>query len=223
MVIQLRTSFPRRETPSATAQGARVVGEMSPFAIIAIVVFVTTAALAVGVFFYHGFLIRDILAKDEQLVGARKSFEPEFVETATRLDARIKAASQTLSLHTAFSLLFALLEKRTLETVRFKGFSLESKGEREFSISLSGEAKSFNAVALQSDVFGGEKKFLNPVFSNFTLSDRGNVFFQFTTTLDPVLVAYRELLPDYAPAKTDEDTPENVSDESSPFESGTTE
>ena len=129
---------------------------------------------------------------DAQLGAARKSFETDFVDAAARLNRRLEAAGRALSRHTAPSLLFALLERRTLETVRFRDFSFEAKDEKSFNLSLSGEAKSFNAVALQSDVFGEEKRFTSPVFSNFTLSERGNVLFQFKTAVDPDLVAYRE-------------------------------
>lgn len=222
MAIQLHPSFLRREKSALFSRGGARSG-LSPFAFISLVVFTATVALAAGVFVYRGFLIRDILAKDAQLTAARKSFEPEFVEAAARFDARIEAASRALSRHLAPSLLFAFLERRTLEAVRFTDFSFDAGSGQGATLSLSGEAKSFNAVALQSDVFGEEKHFINPVFSNFALSDRGNVLFQFKAEVDSVLVAYRETRAAFVPASVDEETPGTVFDEPSPFESGATE
>lgn len=221
MVIQLHTPFFRREAsaPTPSPMGIGTPSGANPFAVISLVVFLAVAALAAGIFLYRGFLVREIRASDTQLVAARKSFEPEFVDAARRLNARLEAATQTLLRHTAPSLLFALLERRTLEQVRFHNFSFEAKDEKSFSLSLSGEAKSFNAVALQSDVFGEEKRFTSPVFSNFTLNDRGNVLFQFKTTVDPALVAYREIVSGRAPAEEDSEEENGAFfDEPSPFD-----
>ncbi len=227
MVIQLHTPFFRREppvsAPSPVGRGASRREGANPFTVIALVVFLAVAALSAGVFLYRGFLIRDIRAMDAQLAAARKSFEPEFVGAAARLDTRLRAAGQALSRHLALSLLFDLLERRTLETVRFRDFSFEAKDEKSFTLALSGEAKSFNAVALQSDVFGGEKRFTNPVFSNFTLSERGNVLFQFKTGVDPGLIAYRAADSESAPATGAGEGTDAVFDEPSPFESEITE
>lgn len=220
MVIQLHTPFFRREA-SVPAPSHLRIGEPSdanPFAVISLVVFLAVAALAAGVFLYRGFLVREIRAMDAQLVAARKSFEPEFVDAARRLNTRLEAATQALAQHRAPSLLFALLERRTLEQARFHNFSFEAKDEKAFTLTLSGEAKSFNAVALQSDIFGEEKRFTSPVFSNFTLNERGNVLFQFKTAVDPALVAYRETVQETAPVNEDETTP--FSSEPSPFGEG---
>ena len=220
MVIQLHTPFFRREPPASAPSpaGRGAARGANPFAVIALVVFLAVAALAAGIFLYRGFLIREIRAMDAQLAAARKSFEPEFVEAAARLDARLEAAGQVLSRHRALSLLFVLLERRTLETVRFRDFSFEAKDDKTFTLSLSGEAKSFNAVALQSDVFGEEKYFTSPVFSNFTLSERGNVLFQFKTAVDPALIAYRADASDSPPANAEEEEANPVFGEPSPFE-----
>lgn len=205
MVIQLHTPFFRHQaSPPLSSVNRDAPSGVNLFAVVALVVFLAVAALAAGVFLYRGFLVREIRAMDAQLAAARKSFEPEFVDAARRLSARLEAAKQTLSRHNALSLLFALLERRTLETVRFRDFSFEAKDDKSFTLALSGEAKSFNAVSLQSDVFGEEKRFTSPVFSNFTLNDRGNVLFQFKTAVDPGLVAYRETAHGAAGAQGDD-------------------
>ena len=59
---------------------------------------------------------------------------------------------------------------------------------------MTGQAKSFNSVALQSDVFGTERSFKDPIFSNFSLNERGDVIFNFQTTVDPKLLLYREIV-----------------------------
>lgn len=204
MVIQLQTSFIPKK-PQALSSGAPVPGGKSVnlFAVIALVIFLLTAALAAGVFFYRGYLIQHITQMDAKLAAAKKSLEPEFINEASRLHSRIEAAKELFALHSAPSLLFDLLEKKTLESVRFRDFSFDARNEREMTLSMTGEAKSFNAVALQSDVFGAEPQFVDPVFSNFNLNERGDVVFNFKATVDPKLLRYSETVIASTPAENE--------------------
>lgn len=204
MVIQLQTSFIQKK-PQGLSSGAPLRGGKSVnlFAAVAIVIFLLTAALAAGVFFYRAHLIRTIAASDAKLAAAKKSLEPEFINEASRLHSRIEAVKELFALHYAPSALFDLLEKKTLESVRFRNFSLDARNDRAVTLSMTGEAKSFNAVALQSDVFGAEPQFVDPVFSNFNLNERGDVVFNFKTTLDSARLRYRETVIANAPAESE--------------------
>lgn len=159
---------------------------------IALVVFSIMVGSALWIYFYKSYLIRTIGDMDLAVAEAKKSFEPEFIEEAARLNARIKGAQKLLDTHTALSPLFDLLEKKTLEDMRFQDFSFSSVDGLGSRISMTGQGKSFNTVALQSDVFGEEPSFKDPVFSNFTLNENGDVVFDFTTSLEPSLLMYRE-------------------------------
>lgn len=194
MVIQLHTSFiPKRPQVLAPESGA-ARKPANLYAISALVLFLLSAALSGAVFAYRVYLVRAISAMDLSLAAARKSFEPEFINEASRLHARIEAAKQLFAQHRAPSLIFDLLEKKTLESVRFRDFSFDARTQNAALLSLTGEAQSFNAVALQSDVFGADPIFQNPVFSNFALNERGNVVFNFRTSLDLDRILYRETL-----------------------------
>ncbi|PIQ68231.1 MAG: hypothetical protein COV91_05230 [Candidatus Taylorbacteria bacterium CG11_big_fil_rev_8_21_14_0_20_46_11] len=191
-MIQLQTSFvPKKSYLPTTAPEARFGRTINVFAVVSIVVFLAVALLAAVTFFYRGALISEITAMDTDLVKAEKNFEPEFVDTAVRLHKRIESVKTLLGNHRSISPLFDILEKKTLEQVRFQGMALNSS-EAEITLSMTGEAKSFNSVALQSDVFGGEQYFQNPVFSNFTLSEKGDVIFNFKTNVDPSILRYQE-------------------------------
>lgn len=192
MVIQLHTSFIPKKPQIPLPEGAAGRSTVNLFALFALIVFLLTAALSGSVYFYRVYLIRAIQGMDATLAAARKSFEPEFINEASRLHARIEATKELFALHRAPSLVFDTLEKKTLQSVRFKDFSFDARNERTMTLSLTGEAQSFNAVALQSDVFGADSLFQNPVFSNFALNDRGDVIFNFKATLDPKLLRYRE-------------------------------
>ena len=195
MVIQFKTSFTPPKTPIVSREGPHASwGGVNLFSIIAFVTFFLTGALAAGVFFYKSYLVRAIVTMDASLAEAKKSFEPEFIEEAARLHARIAAGKELLNQHRALSPLFDILEKKTLENVRFQDLHFTAEQEKDILLSMTGEARSFNAVALQSDVFGTEPSFTNPVFSNFNLNDSGDVVFDFSTTVDVELLRYREMV-----------------------------
>ncbi|MDO8620025.1 MAG: hypothetical protein Q7R64_01600 [bacterium] len=193
MVIQLQTSFIPKKSPviGSSRPGAGGQG-VNVLAIIALAIFFIAVGLSITVFFYKSSLIQLIATMDAELAAAKKSFEPAFIEEASRFDTRIAGAQELLGSHRALSPLFDILEKKTLESMRFKDFNFTSLEGRTATLSMTGQAKSFNAVALQSDVFGAEKAFKDPVFSNFNLDDQGDVIFNFKATIDSELLRYRE-------------------------------
>lgn len=195
MVIQLQTSFTPRKSPiigpSRLGMGTHGVNLL---AIFSLVIFTIAVGLSIAVFFYKSHFISVISDMDAELAKAKKSFEPTFIEEASRLNARISGTQELLNHHLALSPLFDVLEHKTLGSVRFQDFNFSVADEESPSISMTGQAKSFNAVALQSDVFGGETSFKDPVFSNFSLNDDGDVVFNFQTTIDPKLLLYRETI-----------------------------
>ena len=219
MPLQLQTSFIPKKAPAAASPGA-ALRRFNLFALVSLVLFLIAAALSGAVFFYQRHLARSIAALNAELVAARKSFEPEFIEEAARLNARIEAAKELLAAHRALSPFFDLLEKKTLESVRFRDFAFDARNLGAITVSMTGEAKSFNAVALQSDLFGSSREWKDQTFSNFQLSERGEVIFNFRTVVDPALLSYRELVL-ATPSATDAEESAGAADSSEfgePFE-----
>ncbi len=193
MVIQIQTSFTPKKGPGTGPVGSRTLPRgINFFAGIAIVVFSIMAGLSGFVFFYKAHLMNVISGMDVELAKAKKSFEPAFIEEASRLNMRISGAQELLNSHQAISPLFDILEKKTLESMRFQDFNFSAPDGKSATLTMTGQAKSFNSVALQSDVFGTEKAFKDPIFSNFNLNDEGDVIFNFQTSIDPALLRYRE-------------------------------
>ncbi len=143
-----------------------------------------------GVFLFKTYTQQSIASKQDSLEKQRAAFEPATIEELARLDRRIGASSQLLKTHIALSLLFQDIEGRTDINVRFKNFKYEPAGSGRMSVSMSGTAKSFNAVALQSDIFGKSTILKDPIFSNLNLDQAGNVVFDFTAVIDPARVSY---------------------------------
>ncbi len=191
MPVQFQTALAPKKAPIMTGSATLGGRRFNLFSILALALFGIVGVASLAVFFYHGFLVQQIGTLDAQLAAARKSFEPEFIDTAVRLSKRIGASKELVAAHRALSPLFDVLEKKTLETVRFQNLVFDASTPKP-TLTLTGEGKNFNSVALQSDIFGNEKRFVNPVFSNFSLSENGTILFNFKTELAPELLNYGE-------------------------------
>ncbi|MDP2593600.1 MAG: hypothetical protein Q8P52_03065 [bacterium] len=176
------TSDPQK----TTYRGSRI----SIFSLIAVVVFIVTITAAGGVFFYQKTLVKQLNEKNAELIKAKQSFETETVEELIRTSKRISAAKTLLAEHIVVHPIFELLSENTLQTVQFTNFSYSRSSSGEVNLSMNGKAKSFDSVALQSDIFGQEKNFQNPVFSGFNQDEDGNVTFSFTATVPASFVTF---------------------------------
>jgi hypothetical protein len=191
MDTKFQTSFIPKKTAPASA-GRPISGSVSPFMLGAIIIFVLTLAASGAVFAYRRILISSIGDMDRRLVEAKNSFEPDFINKVDRLNKRIEAAKKLIVAHKVVSPIFEVLENNTLATVRFNDFSYNLKDGGESSISLSGEAKNFSSVALQSDIFGKEKYIKSPAFSDLNPDSSGNIVFKFNASIDPALTSYQK-------------------------------
>lgn len=193
MDTKFQTSFIPKKSLAEVNSHSRPES-VSLFLIIGVIIFISALAAAGGVFAYKKILIGSIENMNARLAQAKNSFEPSFIDTANNLNKRIEAAKKLLNAHIVISPVFSLLENRTLATVRFNNFTYNLNDNDSGVISLSGEAKNFSSIALQSDIFGKEKYIKNPVFSDLNPDQSGNIVFKFNASLDPNLVSYKKNL-----------------------------
>ena len=209
MPEQFQTSFiPKKavEGPKPTRQAGADV-----FLLIAVIIFGVTVLAAAGVFLYEKFLVGAIVRKEESLARAQEAFEPDLIRELSRLDQKLSVSQDILAEHVAVSELFRLLEESTLTSVRFEDLKYSVMPGEGVTLAMQGAARSFAAIALQSDVFGKSRFIKNPIFSNLDLDEAGNVTFDFTATIDPSLLLYERVasqpdvqVPEPEPPATDQ-------------------
>lgn len=102
-----------------------------------------------------------------------------------RLAAKLDLANKLISKHVTVLPIMDLLSELTLESVRFTSFDYDGK-----NITISGVAKSYEDVAVQSNVFDREKLISGFLFSDLNLDTAGNVVFKLVLTVDPRLLSY---------------------------------
>ncbi len=194
MEPNFQTSFiPKKPMIEERVTVARPVGLL---VFISLFILLTVVLGSGGLYFYKGILVGKITKMENDLNLAKNRFEPSKIVQLQTLDKRLRASSEILGHHLAISPIFAALEVITMKTVRYTKFSYELGIEKipKINVKMSGIAVGYRSVALQSDLFAKNKNLIDPVFSNLSLDNTGNVIFDLDFSVDPIFVDYKQML-----------------------------
>ncbi|MEK7227848.1 MAG: hypothetical protein AAB681_00645 [Patescibacteria group bacterium] len=201
MEPNIPTSFiPKRPIESSVAPAPRRSGSVGLLTLITFVVVIGTGLAFAGVFLYQKQLV-DQKAKLEQSIGdARDGIGTEFVSDMKRLDARISGVKELIKNHVVVTPIFEALEATTLRSVQYKDFGYIVKNDQttktdSLIVDLTGTAKNYATIALQSDAFSANKLIKNPVFSNLTVDDKSRTInFKLTFSVDIADLSYQTFI-----------------------------
>ena len=191
---RFQATFIPRQSPVTGASYSGQRGQRSLFMMILVM------GAYGALYFYRGFVQDSNDNKKAQVEAAIQNFEPELTNELTVIKARMDAGKTLIENHKAFSLLFSLLELNTVQLLRFTEVSYKVGDDKKIQIAMKGEARSYNAIAYQSDVFAKVEQLKNPVVSNLRLGEGGIISFDFTAELDPSAVSYKRLV-EWLPAE----------------------
>ncbi|MFA6585805.1 MAG: hypothetical protein WCS86_01435 [Candidatus Paceibacterota bacterium] len=193
MEQNFQTSFiPKKPMIEERAVSSRPIGLLTIFSIF---VFFTMLIASGGLYFYDGILKKNIVQMENDLNLAKTRFEPSKIVQLQVLDKRLNASNEILSKHIAISPIFKELQLITMKTISYTKFSYDFDGSKnsKIVIKMSGTSDGYRSVALQSDLFTAKaKSFIDPVFSNLSLDDKGNVNFDLDFSVDPDFVNYKQ-------------------------------
>lgn len=169
---------------------------ISLLTVIAIFIFFTVLIATGGLYFYKGIVTKDITKMENDLNLAKNRFEPSKIVQLQVLDKRLKAATEILSKHIAISPIFKTLQELTMKTVRYTTFNYNFGTEKNavINVKMSGSAVGYSSIALQSDLFTKNKFLIDPVFSNLSLDNSGNVVFDLEFSINPSFLNYKQML-----------------------------
>lgn len=194
MEQNFQTSFiPKKSIVKERAISAQSI---SFFTILSVFIFLTVGVGTGALYFYKGVLAKDILKIENTLSSAQNRFEPSKISELQDLDNRLIAASDILSKHISVTPIFEALQEVTMKTVRLTSFNytLPTEPNGRVSVRLSGVGIGYRSVALQADLFSQNKNFIDPIFSNLQLDDKGNVNFDLDFSVDPSFVNYKQTI-----------------------------
>ena len=184
------------------------------FGFIGIVVFIISAGLATGVYFYEASLSKQLSAKEDQLNNARNILESPLIGEAKILGRRITDANQILSNHIVVSPIFEALQMNTLKSLQFNHFTytVPADSSGKITVDMTGVARDYTSIALESDQLAKNKDIQNPLFSGLALDAKsGNVTFDLTFAVSPDFVSFTNNLSDYMASSTASSTPTDQS------------
>ncbi len=193
METKFQTSFIPKQP--VTDEAPHRTSSSSIFFLLAFIIFMASVASAGGVFIYGQIINRNIEEGKDQLALNKNAFDPNTIAQLTRLNDRINAVDFLLKKHKSVSTLFYVLSNVTLKNTRFSDFSYTGIDDK-ISISMKGQARSYETVALQAKEFTNpnfKNVFKSPLFGDLTLDTQGNVSFSFSAGVDPLLVDYYKL------------------------------
>jgi hypothetical protein len=178
------------QTPTTPAfRKSKSPGILVSFCFLILLVSLLFAVLSFG---YLSFLENTKKTMDEQLKANIEKFEKRTLEEYARLDTRIETATLLINTHIAPSYFLEFLQAETLKSVKFTNLKYELSADGSYaSVSMTGVAKSYNAIAFQSNVFGNFKDLTTPIFSNLDLDLLGNVTFAFTSRINSSFIYYK--------------------------------
>jgi hypothetical protein len=194
MEPNFQTSFiPKKPIVNERASSSRPVGV---FLIASLFILFTILLVTGGLYFYKGVITKSLADMENTLTLAKNRFEPSKITELQVLDKRLKASSEVLSNHITITPIFTALETLTMKSVRYTKFSYDigSDPKANIDVKMSGTATGYRSVALQSDLFAQNKSIIDPVFSNLTLDNSGNVLFDLEFSVNPAFVNYKQTL-----------------------------
>lgn len=162
-------------------------------------------------FWYKNNLNRQITELTPSLERAKEVLDKDFIKQAEDASNKISSAESIVSSHRRASNVFDLLEGLTYQEIRFTQFSYKysppssasfeqsgvpdsSTGEvkslsASIALELSGEAKSYTALAKQAAILSKDEKIKEASFSNFSLTEKGGVTFSLKMIIDPSILS----------------------------------
>jgi len=187
------TSFiPKRPVTSEPLQSSSTSGRSRSVGLLTFITVIIALATAVsfgGVYLYEQRLASQKTTLQEDINTARDGIGTEFVTDMQRLNARITGVQQLLNSHIVVSPIFTALQEHTLRSIQYSQFTYDIGVDTVtkkpvVNVDLTGTARSYSTIALQSDAYSQNKLIKNPVFSNLTVDDKtGRVEFKLAFTV----------------------------------------
>ncbi len=192
MDARFQPSFIPKAPLAQFSQGR--TGTISVLYVVASIVFIVVLGLVGAIFITKRTLEREITALDQDLVNAKASFELSTIEELKKVSARTSIANTLLDKHLAVSKFFERLNETTYTNVAFSSFEAESATDGSVEVTLVGRAGGFNSLILQQNLFDNLAFLQDPLFSNFSLDEEGNVSFTFNAVVDSGTVSYKRYI-----------------------------
>lgn len=197
------TSFVPRQQFAAPPPRPKRSGQ-NFFLMASIGIFALALVVAGGTFGYEKYLESSRDAKEASIAAKQQGIDGSTVAQFVALSDRLSAAQTILDNHVAVSQFFDLLEGLTLQSVSITALTLHVADDRTATLSVAGNAKTFNALAAESAAFAQQPLIKHAIFSGLNAGKDGTISFTVAADLDSSLIKQKPPAapPTAAPAAT---------------------
>lgn len=167
-------------------------GGVSLLVLSSTILLVISCALAAGMYLYRVRVDSTVTDMQRQLEQSSISFDADLAFNIEDTNHRLTVAQDLLNNHVSFSPLLITLGENTLKTIRYTKMNAEQTvGPKAVTtVKISGVAKNYDAIALQSDMYAKNRFIRDPIFSNLIPTIDGNISFDLAFTVDPSYMKY---------------------------------
>ncbi len=201
MEPSIPTSFiPKRPISSEVESKSYSNKTVSIFSILSFVIVLGTGIAFGGVYLYGKQLESQKVKLEQSIIDAKDGIGTEFVSDMKRLDARIDGVKELIKNHIVVTPIFEALQNSTLRSIQYKDFNYSIKVDpssksQVVGVELTGIARNYSTIALQSDAFSSNTLIKNPVFSNLTIDDKTrNVNFKLSFSVNITDLSYQTFI-----------------------------
>lgn len=188
-MMEDKISFIPKKNLSPEPRGRR--SGLGFFIAISALMFFLSGGLWGGLILYEKYLNDNNEQLNISLNKQKGSFETASVKEIVNLSQKINLADRLIKSHKAPSSIFNFLSGYTLKDVRFSSFDFSVSDDGAVSVGMSGLAKSYSDIALQSEAFKSVALVKSALFSDFNLDNKGMVRFAVKIDFDPSIINYK--------------------------------
>ncbi|HEY4505361.1 MAG TPA: hypothetical protein VJG67_01600 [Candidatus Paceibacterota bacterium] len=194
MEPKFQTSFiPKKPIGSPQSSVSGVIRSTNIMSVVATVVFLVTVLTSGALFLYKSSLNSQIADAKTQIDNDRVAFQPDKIKDLVDVDSRIKSAEALLNNHIVLSDALVRLNQLTLKKMQFSDLEYLKKPDG-LALSIVGEVQTYNALAEQERIFKESDLIRDPNFGSFSLGDNGYILVNFSATLNPSLLSYKNAI-----------------------------
>ncbi len=188
---QITTTFiPKRPVTETIATPEPISRPLGFLLVLAVVIMIISGVFVGGMYWLNIYTADKGVQLTNQVANSKKSFEINLINDMVDLDRRINYAELTVGNHTVLSPVFDILETYTLDNVRLTKFDFKINDTKQIIVTLGGEARDYQSIALQAKKFNEISAFSNIIFSDFSINQREKTTFNVTLTVSPELLAF---------------------------------
>jgi hypothetical protein len=204
------TSFiPKRPVSTEAVRPAHPNAAVGFLSLITFVIVIGTGVAFGGVYLYQQSLVSQKAKLQTAITTAQEGLGTSFVTDMKRLSNRITGVRTLIQNHVVVTPIFSALQATTLQSVQYKSFTYEftadqGTGSKLIQVSITGVAKNYATLALQSDAFAKSTLIRNPIFSNLTVQEKSQqVEFKLVFTVNSADLSYQTFISNLAPQLPD--------------------